>query len=122
MQLGFNLNTPITVSELTRRIKETLEAGFADVWVQGEITGLRIPSSGHLYFSLKDKDAQIKAVFFRSGSRFLKFKPEDGLEVILRGRISLYEPRGEYQIIAEYMEPKGPRRAPARIPPAQGKA
>lgn len=107
MQLDFNLNTPITVSELTRRIKETLEAGFADVWVQGEITGLRIPSSGHLYFSLKDKDAQIKAVFFRSGSRFLKFKPEDGLEVILRGRISLYEPRGEYQIIAEYMEPKG---------------
>jgi exodeoxyribonuclease VII large subunit len=106
-QLGFNLNLPISVSELTRRIKDVLETGFYDVWVQGEITGLKTPSSGHLYFSLKDKDAQIKAVFFRSGSRFLKFKPEDGLEVTLRGRLSVYEPRGEYQIIAEYMEPKG---------------
>ena len=107
MQLDFNLSVPVTVSELTRRIKDSLEAGFPDVWVQGEITGLRSPSSGHLYFSLKDKDAQIKAVFFRSGSRFLKFRPEDGLEVTLRGRLSVFEPRGEYQIIAEYMEPKG---------------
>lgn len=107
MQLDLDFQAPLTVSELTRRIKDTLETGFADVWVVGEISGLRIPSSGHLYFSLKDKGANIKCVFFRSGSRFLRFRPEDGLEVILRGRLSLYEPRGEYQIIAEYMEPKG---------------
>ncbi len=107
MQLDLDFQAPLTVSELTRRIKDTLETGFADVWVVGEISGLRIPSSGHLYFSLKDKGANIKCVFFRSGSRFLRFRPEDGLEVILRGRLSVYEPRGEYQIIAEYMEPKG---------------
>ena len=107
MQLDLSFAGPLTVTELTRRIKDTLETGFADVWVVGEISGLRIPSSGHLYFSLKDKGANIKCVFFRSGSRFLRFRPEDGLEVILRGRLSLYEPRGEYQIIAEYMEPKG---------------
>lgn len=107
MQLDFNLNVPITVTELTSRIKDTLEAGFADVWVVGEITGLRIPSSGHIYFTLKDQGAQVRAVFFRSGSRFLKFRPEDGLEVVVRGRVSLYEPRGEYQILVDYMEPKG---------------
>jgi len=107
MQLDLGLNAPITISELTRRIKDALEGGFADVWVTGEITNLRIPSSGHVYFTLKDKDAQVKAVFFRSGSRFLRFRPEDGLEVIVRGRVSVYEPRGEYQIITEYMEPKG---------------
>ena len=107
MQLDFNLSVPVTVSELTRRIKDSLEAGFPDVWVQGEITGLRIPSSGHIYFALKDKEAQLRAVFFRSGSRFLKFRPEDGLEVIARGRLSVYEARGEYQLIVEYMEPKG---------------
>ncbi|HEY3347405.1 MAG TPA: exodeoxyribonuclease VII large subunit, partial [Nitrospirota bacterium] len=107
MQLDLNIAGPLSVSELTRRIKDTLELRFADVWVQGEITGLRIPSSGHLYFSLKDRDAQIKSVFFRASTRFLKFQPKDGLEVIARGRISVYEPRGEYQIVLEYMEPVG---------------
>ena len=107
MQLDFKLNAPITVSELTARIKELLEAGFADVWVQGEITNLRIPASGHIYFSLKDKDAQIRAVFFRQSSRAMRFRPEDGLEVIVRGRLSVYDARGDYQIIAEHMEPVG---------------
>ncbi|MHB8173070.1 MAG: exodeoxyribonuclease VII large subunit [Nitrospirota bacterium] len=102
-----NFQGPITVSELTRRIREKLESGFSDVWITGEISGLRIPSSGHLYFTLKDKNAQIKAVFFRSGNRFLKFVPKDGLEVILRGRLTVYDPRGEYQVVAEYMEPQG---------------
>ncbi len=107
MQLDLNFQGPITVSELTRRIREKLESGFSDVWITGEISGLRIPSSGHLYFTLKDKNAQIKAVFFRSGNRFLKFVPKDGLEVILRGRLTVYDPRGEYQVVAEYMEPQG---------------
>ena len=107
MQLDFTFSGPITVSELTRRIRERLESGFSDVWITGEVSGLRVPSSGHLYFTLKDKNAQIKVVFFRSGSRFLKFAPQDGLEVILRGRLSVYDPRGEYQVVAEYMEPKG---------------
>jgi len=107
MQLDLDLKQPLTVSGLTRRIKGALEEGFSDVWVVGEITNLRTPSSGHIYFALKDKDAQIRAVFFRSGSRYLKFRPEDGLEVIVRGSLSVYEPRGEYQIIVDYMEPKG---------------
>ncbi len=107
MQLDLNFKGPITVSELTRRIRETLETDFSDVWITGEISGLRVPSSGHLYFTLKDKGAQIKVVLFRSGSRFLKFVPKDGLEVILRGRLTVYDPRGEYQVVAEYMEPKG---------------
>lgn len=107
MQLDLNLNTPVSVTELTRRLKDTLESGFADVWVQGELTNLRIPSSGHMYFTLKDAGAQVRAVFFRSGNRFLKFRPEEGIEVTIRGRITVYEPRGEYQISVDYMEPKG---------------
>ncbi len=107
MQLDLSFNGPITVSELTRRIREKLESGFSDVWITGEISGLRVPPSGHIYFTLKDKDAQIKAVFFRSGNRYLKFAPRDGMEVILRGRVTVYDPRGEYQVVAEYMEPKG---------------
>jgi exodeoxyribonuclease VII large subunit len=107
MQLDLSFAGPITVSELTRRIREKLEAGFSDVWITGEISGLRVPPSGHIYFTLKDKDAQIKAVFFRSGNRYLKFAPKDGMEVILRGRVTVYDPRGEYQVVAEYMEPKG---------------
>ena len=107
MQLDLSFSGPLTVSELTRRIREKLESGFSDVWITGEISGLRIPPSGHIYFTLKDKDAQIKAVFFRSGNRYLKFAPRDGMEVILRGRVTVYDPRGEYQVVAEYMEPKG---------------
>jgi exodeoxyribonuclease VII large subunit len=107
MQLDLSFSGPITVSELTRRIREKLEAAFSDVWITGEISGLRVPPSGHIYFTLKDKDAQIKAVFFRSGNRYLKFAPKDGMEVILRGRVTVYDPRGEYQVVAEYMEPKG---------------
>lgn len=107
MQLDLSFSGPLTVSELTRCIREKLESGFSDVWITGEISGLRVPPSGHIYFTLKDKDAQIKAVFFRSGNRYLKFAPKDGMEVILRGRVTVYDPRGEYQVVAEYMEPKG---------------
>ena len=97
----------LTVSELTSLIKVTIEDSFYDVWLEGEIFNLRVPSSGHIYFTLKDNSARIKAVLFRSSSRSVKFIPKDGLHVICRGRISVYDVRGEYQIIVDYMEPKG---------------
>jgi exodeoxyribonuclease VII large subunit len=77
------------------------------IWIQGEISNCKLHSSGHLYFSLKDSRAQIKAACFRNNNMYLKFRPEDGMEVVVRGRLSVYEPRGDYQIIAEYMEPVG---------------
>lgn len=97
----------LTVSELTREIKSVLEEKFHDVWVEGEISNLRIPPSGHLYFTLKDDFSQIRAVIFRMRSRAIRFVPEDGLHIVCRGRVSLYEKRGEYQLIIEEMEPKG---------------
>jgi len=97
----------LTVSEITRQIKHLLEGEFAVCWVVGEISNLKEPSSGHLYFSLKDSDAQIRAVCFRGSRLALRFKPVDGLEVLCFGRITVYEPRGEYQMIVEYMEPRG---------------
>jgi exodeoxyribonuclease VII large subunit len=97
----------LTVSELTQEIKDILEMKFPDVWVEGEISNLRIPPSGHIYFTLKDDFSQIRAVLFRLQARSLRFTPEDGLHVICRGRVSLYEKRGDYQLILEEMEPKG---------------
>jgi exodeoxyribonuclease VII large subunit len=97
----------LKVSELTREIKDILEGKFYELWVEGEISNLRIPPSGHLYFTLKDDSSQIRAVLFRLQARALRFIPEDGLHVICCGRISVYEKRGEYQLILETMEPKG---------------
>ena len=97
----------LTVTELTQEIKDLLEERFSEVWVEGEISNLRIPPSGHLYFTLKDDFSQIRAVLFRMQARSLRFLPEDGLHVICRGRVSLYEKRGDYQLILETMEPKG---------------
>ncbi len=97
----------LTVSELTQEIKDILELQFADISVEGEISNLRIPPSGHIYFTLKDDFSQIRVVFFKNQARTLRFSPEDGLQVICRGRVSLYEKRGEYQLILEEMEPKG---------------
>ena len=97
----------LTVSELTQEIKDLLEMKFPDLWVEGEISNLRIPPSGHIYFTLKDDFSQIQVVFFKMGARFLRFAPEDGLQVICHGRVSLYEKRGEYQLILDSMEPKG---------------
>ena len=97
----------LTVTELTRKIKDLLEGQFPDLWVEGEISNLRIPPSGHVYFTLKDESSQIRAVLFRMQARALRFKLEDGLQVLCRGRVSLYEKRGEYQIILEALEPKG---------------
>jgi exodeoxyribonuclease VII large subunit len=96
-----------TISELTRRIKLILELELSEIWVEGEISNLRVPSSGHTYFTLKDETSQIKALLFRTQKKVIKFKLEDGLKVVVRGRITVYEPRGEYQIIIDYMEPKG---------------
>jgi exodeoxyribonuclease VII large subunit len=97
----------LTVSELTQEIKDALEMKFPDIWVEGEISNLRMPPSGHLYFTLKDDLSQIRAVLFRMQARGIRFALEDGLHVICRGRVNLYEKRGEYQIILEEMEPKG---------------
>ncbi len=97
----------VTVSELTAAIRATLEIGFGDLWVEGEISNCRLWNTGHLYFTLKDSGAQIRAVMFRSAVRALKFKPEDGLHVVARGRLGVYDPKGEYQIVCEQLEPRG---------------
>ncbi|MBN2106659.1 MAG: exodeoxyribonuclease VII large subunit, partial [Deltaproteobacteria bacterium] len=96
-----------TVAELTRHIRDTLESAYPDVWVEGEISNLRIPSSGHCYFTLKDEAAQLRVVMFRMQARLLRFTAEDGLKVICRGRINVYEQRGEYQLVADMLEPRG---------------
>ncbi len=96
-----------TVSQITKDIKTTLESQYKSVWVQGEISNFKHAPSGHMYFTLKDELSQIRAVLFRGQAQFLKFKPENGTEVITWGRLSLYEPRGDYQLILDTMEPKG---------------
>ncbi len=96
-----------SVTELTRAIKFSLETEFRQVWIEGEISNLRIPSSGHMYVTIKDKDSQIKAVMFRSSKSRLKFEPKDGDQIVARGKITVYEPRGEYQIVIDCIEPKG---------------
>ncbi len=103
----FPERTVLTVSEVTERIKIVLEDTFVDLWVEGEISNLRTPSSGHTYLTLKDEQSQIRAVLFKMQRRYLRFGPKDGMLVIARGRLSLYEPRGEYQLVIDYMEPKG---------------
>src|SRR5262245_21510788 len=90
----------LTVTDLTTQVRDLLEADFAEVWVSGEISGRRAPTSGHLYFTLKDDQSQLRAVMFRGYARLLRFRPEDGLEVIVRGRISLYTARGDLQLYA----------------------
>src|SRR5450759_3173778 len=84
-----------------------LDGEFSDISVTGEISGLKLASSGHYYFTLKERDSQVKAVAFRSAHRFWKFKPQDGLAVLARGRIDVYEARGEYQLQVELLEPQG---------------
>lgn len=88
-------------------VRVSLETDFAEVWLEGEISNLRAPASGHLYCTLKDQTSQIRAVIFRSATVRLRFGLEEGLHVVVRGRLSVYEPRGEYQVILEHLEPKG---------------
>lgn len=97
-----------TVSELTAILRGLIEDRFGEVWIEGEISNCKVwKTTGHVYFTLKDGDAQLKAVMFRSALRYLRFKPEDGLHVVARGRLSVYEPKGEYQIVCEHLEPRG---------------
>jgi exodeoxyribonuclease VII large subunit len=97
----------LTVSELTAHVRTLLEERFFEIWVEGELSNCRVWNTGHLYFTLKDANAQIKGVMFRSSLRLLRFKPQDGLRVVARGRISVYDPKGEYQIVCEHLEPEG---------------
>ncbi len=99
--------TIFTVTDLTVRVRDHLEATFFEVWVEGELSNCRLWNTGHLYFTLKDSSCQIRGVIFRSALRYLKFKPADGLRVIARGRVSVYEPKGEYQLVCEHLEPHG---------------
>jgi exodeoxyribonuclease VII large subunit len=96
-----------SVSELTAQVRTLLEERFFEIWVEGELSNCRVWNTGHLYFTLKDAGAQIKGVMFRSSLRLLRFTPQDGLRVVARGRISVYDPKGEYQIVCEHLEPEG---------------
>jgi exodeoxyribonuclease VII large subunit len=109
-QLTFNLQPErrsLTVSELTARVRDLLAKNFIDVLVEGEISNCRAAQSGHIYFTLKDEKAQVKCVWFRQQMRGVKFRPEDGLKVTVRGSIGVYESRGEYQIYVETVDPAG---------------
>ncbi|MBV9743752.1 MAG: exodeoxyribonuclease VII large subunit [Acidobacteriia bacterium] len=108
--LNFNLvpeRRIYTVSELNTAIGAVLGAEFTDVWVSGEISGARLATSGHYYFTLKEREAQVRCVAFRSSHRYWKIKPRDGLAVLARGRLDVYEARGEYQLVVEVLEPQG---------------
>ena len=110
-QLGFSFRPPErrvwTVRDLVASIRTHIEREYSDAWVEGEISNFRAQNSGHLYFTLKDQNSQISVVMFRSSARLLRFKPTDGMQVVVRGRVTIYEDRGQLQIIAEYVEPKG---------------
>jgi exodeoxyribonuclease VII large subunit len=117
-QLGFTFEAPKTapqtaqrriwtVGELVGDVRESIEREYADLWVEGEVSNLRSAPSGHVYFTLKDGDSQLPAVLFRRQATLLRFRPEDGLHVLVRGKVSVYEQRGQMQLIAEFMEPVG---------------
>ena len=96
-----------TVTQLTSRLRALLEEEFFEVWVEGELSNCKVWNTGHMYFTLKDANAQIKGVMFRSSLLRLRFKPQDGLRVVARGRVSVYDPKGEYQLVCEHFEPEG---------------
>jgi len=95
------------VRELVSAVRNHLEKGYPDIWVEGEISNYRPADSGHLYFTLKDSDSQLRIVMFRTQARLLRFKPQNGIAVIVRGRVTMYEARGELQLLGEFMEPMG---------------
>jgi len=109
--MGFSFRPPERrvwkVRDLVGAVRSHIEREYNDAWVEGEISNFRAPDSGHLYFTLKDGNAQIRVVMFRSSARLLRFRPTDGLQIVVRGRVTVYEDRGELQISAEYIEPKG---------------
>ncbi len=97
----------LTVSQLTRAIRATLEGEFFEVWVEGEVSNFRAPASGHWYFTLKDEASQLRAVLFRTEQTSIRFRPQDGMQVLARGRVTVYESRGEYQLVVQELEPRG---------------
>ena len=110
-QLGFSFKPPDrriwTVRDLVAAVRTHIEHEYGDTWVEGEISNFRAHDSGHFYFTLKDANSQLSAVMFRSQARLLRFRPENGMQVVVRGRITIYEDRGQLQISAEYLETKG---------------
>ena len=97
----------LTVSELTGLLRDSIEEQFSDICLEGEAFQSPCPGSGHVYCTLKDKTSQIRAVLFRSSAVRLRFALQEGMQVIVRGRLTVYEPRGEYQIVLDTVEPKG---------------
>lgn len=98
---------PLTVSELTESVRKAIEARFSSVWVEGEISNFKAHTSGHWYFTIKDEGAQLRAKCFRSANSRIRFRPKDGLKVRARGRLSVYEARGEYELVVEALDPVG---------------
>src|SRR5580658_2557434 len=96
-----------TVSELTGELRGLLLEHFTDIWVSGEISGTKLAASGHYYFTLKDQTAQIRSVCYKMTARYLKFKPQDGIAVLARGRLDVYDARGELQLVVDSLEPQG---------------
>src|SRR5215469_2511176 len=111
-QLDFSFTAPPArriwrVADLVGAVRTTVERGYTDVWVEGEVSNFRPAESGHLYFTLKDGDAQLRVVMFRSQARLLRFRPDNGMVIIARGRVTIYDVRGELQLSAEFLEPVG---------------
>src|SRR5438552_17326777 len=112
-QLGFTFGVEAPsrriwrVADLVGAVRTTIERSYTDVWVEGEISNFRSSESGHLYFALKDGDALLRVVMFRMQARLLRFKPDNGMQIIARGRITVYDQRGELQLSAEFLEPLG---------------
>ena len=100
-------NTTLSVSALTRQIKEILEGSFSQLWVEGEISNFVHHSSGHMYFTLKDDEAEIRCVMFKGNNQFMHFKPKNGMKVLLNGKVTVYAPRGQYQLMVTRLEPAG---------------
>ena len=98
---------PISVSDLNKQIKHILENGISRFWVSGEISNFIHHTSGHMYFTIKDERSEIRCVMFKGPNQFLHFKPENGMQILLEGEISVYEPRGQYQVLVKKMEPAG---------------
>jgi len=111
-QLGFSFTAAPArriwrVADLVSAVRTTVERGYTDVWVEGEVSNFRPAESGHLYFTLKDGEALLRVVMFRSQARLLRFRPDNGMQIVARGRVTIYDVRGELQLSAEFMEPLG---------------
>lgn len=111
-QLDFSFTAPPArrvwrVADLVSAVRTTVERGYTDVWVEGELSNFRPSESGHLYFTLKDGEAQLRVVMFRSQARLLRFRPDNGMQIVARGRVTIYDVRGELQLSAEFLEPLG---------------